>query len=293
MKALVIGGSGFLGSHVADMLLHNKIEVVVFDRKASEYLDDRQQMILGNILNSSQIEQAVKGCDVVYHFAGVANLDDASTRPIDTVEFNIKGTCMILDACVKYGVKRFIYASSFYAHSGKGGFYRCSKQATEMYIEEYSRKYGIGYTILRYGSLYGPRTSSSNGIYDMLKGAYYNSQIHYPGTGEELREYIHVRDAAKLSIKVLEDEYENQHIILTGHEAIRVRDVIEMIKEIMDKPIDVIYDKQDSELHYHMTPYSFKPQYSYKLTDNQYIDIGQGLIECLQEIDEKENGKTN
>ena len=94
-----------------------------------------------------------------------------------------------------------------------------------------------------------------------------------------------------MSVKILDVEYKNKYIVLTGHEATRVRDMIEMIKEIMNKPIAVEYKNHDSELHYHMTPYNFIPQYSYKLTNNCYRDIGQGLIECLNEIYEKDQQK--
>lgn len=288
MKAIVFGGSGFLGSHVADTLTEKGYDVVIYDLKESSYIGGGQQMVVGDILDIKSVMDAVQGCDYVYDFAGLADLDSGSTRPVDTVMFNVVGTCNIMDACVKYNIQRFVYASSFYANSDKGGFYRCSKQSAELYIEEYGRKYGLSYTILRYGSLYGPRNTAPNGVYDMLLGAYRDSAIIYPGTGEELREYIHVKDAAELSVQILGKEYEDQHIVLTGHEAVRVRDLIEMICEIMDKPISVEYGQQSSELHYHMTPYSFKPHYNYKLTSDRYIDLGQGLMECLHEIDEKE-----
>lgn len=295
MKAVVFGGSGFLGSHVADALTENNYKVVIFDRKPSLYKTEHQEMVLGDICNSEQVETVLEGADYVFDFAGIADLDNASTRPLDTIEYNIKGTCILIEACIKKKVKRFIYASSFYVHSEKGGFYRCSKQAAELYIEEYGRKYGLEFTILRYGSLYGPRTTqSNNGVYHLLEGALHNGKIVYEGTGEELREYIHVKDAAELSVKILDEEYKNKYIVLTGNEAIRIRDMVEMIREIFNKPIEVEYQNHSSELHYHMTPYNFNPKYNYKLTNNCYRDIGQGLIECLNEMYEKDQqGKFN
>ena len=288
MKAVVFGGAGFLGSHVADALTENKYEVVVFDKKQSAYITENQKMVLGDICNSEQVEAALDAADYVFDFAGIADLDNASTRPLDTVEYNVKGTCILIEACLKKNVKRFVYASSFYVHSEKGGFYRCSKQAAELYIEEYNRKFGLEFTILRYGSLYGPRSTSSNGVYHLLEGALHNGKIVYAGTGEEFREYIHVKDAAELSVKILGEEYKNKYIVLTGNEAIRIRDMIEMIREIMNQPIEVEYQNHSSELHYHMTPYNFKPKYNYKLTNNCYRDIGQGLIECLNEMYERD-----
>lgn len=284
MKAIVFGGSGFLGSHVADSLTEHGYEVVIFDIKNSNYIKANQTMVIGDICNPKEVERAIAGCDYVYNFAGIANLDDASTKAVETIELNIKGTCIIMEACIKHKIKRFIYASSFYVYSEKGGYYRCSKQAAELYIEEYNRKYHLPFTMLRYGSLYGTRVNGSNGVLDLLKGALNNNKIIYDGTGDELREYIHVKDAAELSVKILEEDYRNKYIILTGHEAIRVKDIIAMIQEIMNKPIQVEYQNHTSELHYDLTPYTFQPKYSYKLVNNCYRDIGQGLIECLNDL---------
>lgn len=285
MKAVVFGGSGFLGSHVADTLAEKKYEVVVFDVKHSAYLLNGQQMVIGDILDADAVDRVVKGCDYVYDFAGLADLDSASTRPVDTVMLNVVGTCNIMDACVKHKVKRFVYASSFYANSDKGGFYRCSKQAAEIYIEEYNRKYDLGYTILRYGSLYGPRSDENNGIRKMLEQALKNGKVKYSGSGEETREYIHVKDAAALSVQILQDEYTDKHIVLTGHDSYKIRDIIRVMGEILNKDIEAEYTNQSSELHYDVTPYTYKPRSNYKLVNDLYHDLGQGLIECLEELE--------
>ena len=286
MRAIVFGGSGFLGSHVADEQQRKGHEVVIFDKSESKYLRQGQQMILGDILDRQQVWDAVAGCDFVYNYAGIADLDDASTRPADTVILNVAGTCNILDACVENRVRRFVYASSFYTNSGKGGFYRCSKQSAEIYIEEYERKHGIAYTILRYGSLYGPRAEKNNGMRDMVAQAMEGNVIKCPGAGDDMREYIHVSDAAELSVEILKDKYANCHIQLTGHEAYRREQVIDMIGEILGKRLEVLYDGGEAELHYKTTPYSYKPHSNYKLVSNCYHDLGQGIIEVMQSMEE-------
>ena len=286
MKAIVFGGSGFLGSHVADSLTENGYDVIIYDVRGSEYAVDKQRMVIGDILDAEAVSEAVKGCDYIYDFAGLADLDSASTRPVDTVMLNVVGTCNIMDACVKHGIKRFVYASSFYANSDKGGFYRCSKQAAEIYIEEYSRKYNLDYTILRYGSLYGPRSDESNGIRKMLEQAMRTGIVLYSGSGEETREYINVKDAAALSVQILGEEYRNKHIVLTGHDAYKVKDIIRVIGEILNKDIKAEFTNQSSELHYDVTPYTYKPRSNYKLVNDFYHDLGQGLIECLEEMED-------
>lgn len=284
MKAIVFGGSGFVGSHVVDVLFEQGYDVVIFDKRPSPYLRDGMKMVVGDILDEEAVCDTVNGADYVYNFAGIADLDAATASPIASIELNIRGTCNILEACVRYGVKRLIFASSFYVNSDKGGFYRCSKQAAEIYIEEYNRRYGQAYTVLRYGSLYGQRSDESNGVHRMLKSALEHGKIHFRGTGNETREYIDVLDAAELSVQILDKKYENKYITLTGHNIFQVRNLFLIIQEIIGKDIDIIYEEADSNIHYDMTPYTFKPQCSLKLVGECYRDIGQGLTECLREI---------
>jgi len=288
MQVTVFGGSGFLGSHVCDVLSEKGYRVRVFDMKPSPYLKEGEEFIQGDILDHEGVLRAVEGSQYVYNFAGIADLDDATTKPIETVKQNIEGTVNILEACRKVGAQRFIYASTVYVYSEKGGFYRCSKQAAEIYIEEFQRRYGIDYTILRYGTLYGPRADERNSIFRYLKEALTQKRITVYGNGEELREYIHVRDAAELTVKILAPEYKNRHLIITGHHPIKLKDLMETIKEILDNSIEVIYKPGENPAHYTVTPYSYTPKIGKKLTTDCYSDLGQGLIECLSEIDKSD-----
>lgn len=289
MKAIVFGGSGFIGSHVADELSNRDYKVRIFDIKESKYITKEQEMVIGDILNEEEVTKAVSGCDVVYHFAGLADLDTATTKPVDTIKRNILGTANILDACLKTKPKRFVYASTIYVYSALGGFYRCSKQAAENYIEEYQRKYGIDFTILRYGTVYGPRADEKNSVYRYLKQAISDKKISCNGTGEEIREYIYIKDAAKLSVDILSEEFKNKHITITGHHPIKFRDMLNTIKEIM-KDVNLEFKApRDDIAHYLMTPYTYVPKIGKKLVSNYYTDLGQGLLECITEMTENKS----
>ena len=293
MKVIVFGGSGFLGSHVADELSNSGHDVTIFDQHQSAYLRNDQRMIIGDILNLRNVSDAVDGCDVVYNFAGVADLDDSTTKPLETVRLNIEGNVNVLDVSVKAGVKRFVYASSVYVYSNKGGFYRCSKQAAEIYVEEFNAKYGMAFNILRYGTLYGPRASTKNSIIRYLSQALKEGRIVVSGDGEEVREYIYVRDAAKLSVDILSETYKNQHIIITGHQAVKFKYLLTMIKEILHNSVDIFFEPISNMSHYYVTPYNYTPKIGKKLTTNCYTDMGQGLLECLGEIDQANLNATN
>ena len=287
MKILVSGGSGFLGSHVADALSDAGHEVTIFDIRKSPYQRADQKMITGNILDQELLDKIVEDQDVVYHFAGIADIDECAFKPVDTAKYNILGTVQLLEACRNGGIKRFVFASSAYVYSNSGSFYAASKQACESFIENFSEIYDLKYTCLRYGSLYGQRTDARNSIYRLIKQAINNGKIVYRGTGDEVREFIHVQDAAQISAVILKPEFENQHIILTGAEKMRYIDLLEMIKEILGNKIEIEILPSERKAHYKITPYNFSPKLGRKMVNNPHIDMGQGLLQCMAEIYEQ------
>ncbi len=169
MKIIIFGGSGFLGSHVADVLASRGAQVTIFDRVKSPYLTSNQRMVIGDILNAEDVSKAIAGNDYVYNFAGVADIQEAMDDPTKTVAVNILGNTHIAQACVNHRVKRFIFASTMYVYSDLASFYRSSKQACESIIEEYQRIYKLPFTILRFGSLYGLRAGDGNFFYKIIR----------------------------------------------------------------------------------------------------------------------------
>ena len=292
MNVVVFGGSGFLGSYVADELTRKKYNVTIADLNKSKYIQDNQKFIKVDILDIDNIKSIIKDAHIVYNFVAIANLDDAIHDPINTMNVNVIGNLNILEACREQGnISRFIYASSAYALSDEGSFYGISKQSSEKLTEEYYERYGLKYTIIRYGSLYGERASHNNYIYNLLYDSLTSGELKYKGDGEDLREYIHASDAAKLSVDILlNNEYENEHIILTGIEKLKRIDLLTMINEIMQNKLDVIQVSDNNMGHYKITPYSYHPTVAKKLVANPYIDLGQGLLECIQEISKELEG---
>lgn len=289
MKAVVFGGSGFLGSHVADVLTSSGHDAIIYDIAPSVYLQKKQKMIVGDIMDEKLVEGTVRGCDIVYNFAGIADIEEASQRPLDSVKFNILGNTIILEACRKADIKRFIFASSLYVYSKAGSFYRSSKQACELIIENYNEAFSLPYTILRYGSLYGPRADQRCFIYKAIKQAIVEGKITRYGDGEELREYIHILDAAKGSVEILSDDFSNQYVILTGNQQIRVRDLLNTIKEMLGNKINIEFLPSIESYHYEITPYSFAPKMAKKLISKTYLDLNQGILEVINDLYSKSN----
>lgn len=284
MKIFVTGGTGFLGSHVCDALSDAGHEVTIFDIKESPYLRPDQKMVVGDLFDVETISTLLEGVDVVYHFAGIADIDECADKPVETARINLLGTVQLLDLCVKADIKRFVFASSAYVFSELGFFYRTSKRACESFIEDFSNRYGLNYTCLRYGSLYGPRADSRNSIYRILKEAVETGKISYKGEGDEQREYIHVYDAAQSSVEILSPEFENQNVVLTGIERMRYIELLHMVQEIMCGKVELDITPATRSAHYKITPYSFSPKLGRKLVNNPYVDFGQGVLDCINEL---------
>jgi UDP-glucose 4-epimerase len=286
-KVVVFGGCGFIGSYVVQELIQNGYDVVAADLNTSEYIDHKYFKKI-DILDQGAVLSVVGGTDIVYNFAGFANLDDAIANPIRAIELNVMGNLNILEACRVHHVKRFIYASSAYAMSDKGSFYGISKLTSEKLTEEYYKKFGLEFTIVRYGSVYGEREYHNNYIYNLIKSAMLTGKIEHSGDGEEVREYIHAADVAKLSLKVMESrEFVNEHIILTGVERMQRKELFEMIQEMLGGKLLIKFSSDGYHNHYKTTPYTFQPTRSKKLVANPYIDMGQGLFDCLKDIEDK------
>ena len=219
-KVLVIGGSGFMGSHTADELSKRGFDVTIFDLNQSPWLKKDQHMIEGDMLDIDEVSKALEGSKYLYHFGGIADIGEGKKRPLDTINQNVVGAAVAMEAAVNAGVERLIYASTMYVYSPYGSFYRASKQAAETVIEAYSDIYCIEHTLLRYGSLYGPRAQKWNGLKKYVDQIIRTGKLEYSGTGSERREYIHVMDAARLSVDVLDEKHKNQAITVTGNQVL-------------------------------------------------------------------------
>jgi UDP-glucose 4-epimerase len=284
-KVVLFGGSGFLGSHVADALTKKGFDVVIFDMSQSNFINDKQKMVLGDILDPEQVNDVVQNSQYVYHFAGLADINEAKVKPVETITSNILGTTNILEACKNNSIERFVFASTIYVYSELGSFYRSSKQACELIIENYFDEYNLDYTILRYGSLYGRRANKFNFIHNAVSQALLDNKIDRKGNGEEVRDYIYVKDAAKASVEILSNEFINSHIMIKGTQSIKVKELLSMINEIMGNKIKINYSKEAHyEGHYQLTPYSFRPRLAEKILLNTYHDLGQGLLDTIYDV---------
>lgn len=177
MRILVTGGAGFVGSHVAEGLLAAGHEVVVLGVAREEghnRCPDGARFIQGSVTDRDGIERAFAEVkpDVVSHHAAVANVTKSVRDPLLDAEVNVMGSLVVLQACLRHGVSRLVFASTGGAIYGEVPApraavvgdptlplspYACSKLAVEHYIHMYGVAHGLHATILRYANVYGPR----------------------------------------------------------------------------------------------------------------------------------------
>tara|TARA_A100001015_G_scaffold280792_1_gene343374 strand:+ start:14325 stop:15218 length:894 start_codon:yes stop_codon:yes gene_type:complete len=290
MKVIIFGGSGFLGSHVADYFFEKKYQITIFDKNRGSYSNKKYTFIKGDITDESKVLKSVKGMDLVMNFAGISDLNYAVNNPKETVQQNICGNLNILSACKKNKVKKFIYASSVYADSEEGGYYKSSKLASESYIKEFSKQNNLSYIILRFGSIYGPRSDKKNGIYNILFQIIKKQKLIYFGNPETLREYIHVVDAARATYEVVKKNYKNKIITLTGKMSIKMKDLLILIGEIINiKNKKIYFENKKYRGHYILTPHNYNLNENLKYSSELNVDLGYGIRDMIKLISNELN----
>ena len=220
MKALVTGGAGFIGSHVAEALAAQGWEVVVLDNFATgleSSVPSGVELIRGEASDTELLARAVRGCQAVFHLAAVSSVQDSLERPLHVHESNLTATLALLEAAVKEGAKRFVFSSSAAVYCDTEGHsaredmtpkplshYAVQKLASEHYCAAYHRLHGLETVCLRYFNVYGPRQradSPYSGVIAKFADAARNGRpVVIFGNGGQTRDFVHVSDVVAANL---------------------------------------------------------------------------------------------
>ncbi|MBI4267443.1 MAG: NAD-dependent epimerase/dehydratase family protein [Chloroflexi bacterium] len=245
MNILVTGGSGFIGSHVVDKLVDSGHKVRILDIKKPYQKDI--EFLEGSITSRADIKRSLSGIQTVYHIAAFSNIDLVKDHPIETIEQNIMGTAYLLEESRWQKISRFIFASSVYAYEEKGHLYTTSKIASESLCKNYWTLYSLPYTILRYGTAYGPRSRGADVISLFVRRALKGENLVIRGSGEQKRHFTYVEDLARGSVAALQSVAENKTYALANKEAVSIKQLAEMIRGIFDNKIDIGFEAAREE----------------------------------------------
>jgi UDP-glucose 4-epimerase len=222
MKALVTGGAGFIGSHLAGRLLKDGHAVTVVDNLSTGTLGNIESIrnnpkfvfVEGDIRDTGLVERLGEQCDVIYHLAAAVGVKLIADRPVHTIETNIHGTEVVLDAANKLGKKILIASSSevygknenvpFHEEDdivlGSTSFsrwsYACGKAIDEFLGLAFFEEYGLGVIIGRFFNTIGPRQTGQYGMVvpRFVRWALKNEPVMIYGTGQQRRCFCYVQD---------------------------------------------------------------------------------------------------
>jgi len=283
MKCLVTGGLGFLGLHLAEELIKQNHRVTILDKISPNIqLDKKIKFIKADLLNKNKTKLAVKNQDIIFHYGGLSGIDESMKYPIKTAEYNIMGTIRLLELCLKYKIKRFIFASTVYVNSEQGSFYKSSKRATEDFIEEYKKRYNLEFTILRFGTVYGIRANNENSINRIINLAIKKNKIIYSGNKKNIREYINVKDAAKMAVKTIGKKYANKYIKITGNKKTSAIKALNIIKKELAINSKLVFQNKKNEGHYINSPENYKIKKAVKIYLRRSTPFNLGIREIIQ-----------
>ncbi|GMQ95540.1 MAG: GDP-mannose 4,6-dehydratase [Patescibacteria group bacterium] len=225
-RAIVVGGAGFIGSHVVDALVERGFDVGVIDNLSGgkrEHVNKKAVLHTVDIRNYADIEDIIRGADYVFHLAALPRVQFSIENPVETNDVNVGGTLNVLLAAHKGGVKRVIYSASSSAYGDQTEMpltedmpvnplspYGLQKYIGEMYCRVFSEIYGLSTVSLRYFNVYGSRFDPE-GPYALVIGKFLKQKaegkpLTITGDGEQTRDFTHVRDVVRANLLAMESK---------------------------------------------------------------------------------------
>jgi UDP-glucose 4-epimerase len=225
MKCLVLGGGGFIGSHVVDALLAAGHRVRIFERpRVPPYRGfdgEAVEWVEGDFQNAQRVREAVRGMDAVFHLVSTTLPKGSNDDPEFDVQSNVIGTLRLLRFAVEAGVRRVIFISSggtVYgnplvvpipeSHATEPRVsYGIGKLAVEKYLAVFEQMHGLHHVVLRVANPYGPRQRvdiAQGAVATFVNAALAGREVEIWGDGTAVRDYLHVEDVARAFLRALE-----------------------------------------------------------------------------------------
>jgi len=253
IKSLVTGGAGFIGSHLVDYLISLGHEVTIVDNlsqgnKLSDFGRKHSKLIIGDIKDFDTIDNACKGCDYIYHLAALLGVDVVAKNHVETMKVESIGTSNIIDAAIKYSVKKLIYASTSGVY-GKAAFdksvdenfmldprtsYSIAKRYNEIFLKSHWEENGLSSIAIRYFNVYGPRQDERMVVPRFINQGLNNEPIVIYGQGKQTRDFTYVTDAVRITVDLAETLQDGFEIFnICGDNELTITQVAENVKQTL------------------------------------------------------------
>jgi UDP-glucose 4-epimerase len=255
-RCLVLGGRGFIGSHLVDALLEKGYLVRCFDRPQVAPMGDTYlsnpafELYEGDFASEADITEALNGCDICYHLVSTTLPKSSNASPVFDVESNVIGTVRLLTHAVKFGIKKVIFVSSGGTVYGVPTqtpipethstdpicSYGITKLAIEKYLKLFHQLHGLDYTVLRLANPYGERqrTHASQGAVAVFLGKVLRGEpVEIWGNGSVVRDYIHIADVVDALLISLEQTKGKQHVFNIGAgRGYSINEILDVIEKV-------------------------------------------------------------
>jgi len=295
-KVLVTGGAGFIGSNLVKKLISDKNEVVVIDDLSSGFISnisniDGVKYINGDIRNRKQVNDAIKGVEVVFHLAASVGNKRSIDFPLIDSQINVLGTLNILEECVKEGVRKIVTSSS----AGIFGElktipikedhpiepdspYGCSKLCEEKLCLSYSKLYDLEAVCLRYFNVFGPNQrfdAYGNVIPIFVYKMLHNEPIIVYGDGNQTRDFVHVNDVVQANINSANSIGVSEAFNIASGNRISINDLIKLITKNYKKEVKIEYaNKRPGDVMHSLADISFARN---EINYNPSVDLEKGI----------------
>lgn len=263
MKCTVLGGGGFIGSHLCEALLRLGHEVTTLDRPQSHYLGQVREagasVIQGDFLNQYDLHKAIADAEVVFHLISTTVPQTATNDPLFDVETNLLGAVKLLQEAKNIGVRRIVFTSSGGTVYGTPrsipigedhpkdpiGAYGISKLTIEKYLHLFWTLYGVEYCILRVANAYGERqpiTETQGVIPAFLSKIIAGMPLEVWGDGSVVRDYVHVRDIVSALVKSISYSETTGIFNIGSGRGYTINEIITVIEKVTGKAAQVAYE---------------------------------------------------
>lgn len=259
MKCLVLGGGGFMGSHLSKALMEEGHAVRIFERPNLKPVETfpvgaNVEWLEGDFFNQDDVIAAVAGCEVIFHLISTTAPKSSNDNPAYDIESNLVSTLHMLDAARKAGVRKIVFASSGGTVYGVPTqvpipeshptdpicSYGIGKLAIEKYLHMYHVLHGMDYCVLRIGNPYGEgqRPMAAQGaVAVFLHKALTGEAIEIWGDGTVTRDYVYVGDVVRAFLKVMEPTGEHRVFNIGAGEGRSLRELIDAIETVVQRPV--------------------------------------------------------
>lgn len=311
-KAVVTGGAGFIGSHVAEELVQQGFQVAIIDDLSSGKLSNishlssnNTQFIRGSITDLTLLQRYFSGADYIFHHAAVVSVSHSVDNPLASHEANLTGTLNVLLAARDNRVKKVVCASSCaiygnditlpnreYKLPDPQSPYAVTKLADEYYCEVFQRIYGLATICLRYFNVYGPRQNADSQYSAVIPKFIQSVLMQTPpviyGDGKQSRDFIFVHDVVAANLLAAQSNVTGIFNIGTG-KMINLNQLAGLILRLLNRTdIEPIFEKERvGDIRHSLADITKAQAFGYR----PEYDIETGIRETIKSFENDEGSK--